>query len=236
MVEVGDTVSSINQKIFSSISFSGTAKIIGWVAFAVLLIGGCAYAWYAWREKKLWNKIVIIKTIVNDRFVKAGNDVAKVIKLGKGGFEILYLKGAKTWKIAHISSKVDPNTYEFYIMPDGYWYTAYISANMKQITKEGGLISVITTNPSMRSQYTSLEKQIDSLHLDKKGFWETNKVWMIPLTYTLVIGVTAWLIFKDFPSLFNSMAQLTDKVTILVQNVCLAPPQYINNTSLTPVG
>ena len=111
-------------------------------------------------------------------------------------------------------------------MPDGYWYNGLFSSNMFMIDKLGGLIPIVTTNPNMRSQYTSLEKQIDSLHKEKEKFWDKYGSWILSLSFVLVAGVMLWLNYKEFVTVstnFNTaidkMGLLIDKLNVLTGNV-----------------
>ena len=77
-----------------------------------------------------------------------------------------------------VAVRVGKSDYYFFIMPDGYWYNAMLGSNMYTIDKQNGLIPIVTTNPTMRTQYTALEKQMDSLHQSKGKFWEKYGGWV----------------------------------------------------------
>lgn len=117
----------------------------------------------------------------------------------------------KVYRIAY-GGRVGKSTYYFFIGKDGYWYNSMLSANINTIDKDGGLIPVVTTNPTMRAQYTSLEKQIDALHAAKQSFMEKYGTWLFSIAFVLIVGVLAWLIFKEFNSYVSGMNILTDKV------------------------
>lgn len=104
------------------------------------------------------------------------------------------------------------NEYTFYILPDGYWYPGNISADIMELDKSGGLLQVITTNPTMRSQYTALEKQIESLHGQKQTFWDKYGNWIMTGTYIGIIGIFSWLSFREISQFLGSGSVLADKL------------------------
>lgn len=228
-----DAVSDVNAKIvgsFTGVSSSTVVNILGWVLFAVLIIGGGWWVSGFYKNKKVFSKVITAFEIVAGEWHPCIRDVAKVVKIGKGGFEILYLKKLKTHKIAY-GGRVGKNTYYFFIMPDGYWYNGSLMANMNTIDKNGGLIPITTTNPLMRGQYTALEKQIDSLHGDKKSFWDKYGTFVMSIAFILISGVLLWLMFKEYHQALGQLAnyheqmgKILDKLANLAGNIQVNQP------------
>lgn len=218
---MADVVSQTNEKLigfFTNFSGGGIMTFLGWAIFIIILVAGLGYVVYAYRNKGIWKKNITAFDIVGTFFEPAIRDKAKVTKIGKGGFEILYLKKQKTWKLAY-GGRVGRNTYYFFIMPDGYWYNGMLSANILRIDKEGGLIPIVTTNPTMRSQYTSLEKQIDSIHKTEKSFMDKWGVWIFSIGFLLVAGVFLWLIAQQNASVVSANVGMTDKIATLIDKI-----------------
>lgn len=215
-------ITDINQGLMDKITgFLSSGKIItgiGYLVLGVLVIGVCGYlAWYFIDRKKFSRQITAFE-IVGDIYTPTIRDKAKINKLGKGGFEILYLKKLKTWKLAY-GGRVGRNAYYFFIDPIGYWYNGALSASINYIDKFKGLIPVITTNPTMRAQYTALEKHIDSLHEQKKSFWDKYGQWVIAGTYIAIIGIFSWLSFREIGQFLGSGSALADKMTALAEQM-----------------
>ena len=218
----GDIVTETNAKImntFTGISGNTVLNTIGWIVFGIIIIVGCYFAYITYRNRKIFNKKITVFDIVGINFVPAMRDVAKVVKIGSGGFEILYLKKLKIYRIAY-GGKVGKDTYYFFILPDGYWYNGMLSAHMNMIDKNGGLVPVVTTNPTMRSQYTSLEKQIDALHSNKQSVWDKYGSWILSIGFVVVAGMFLWLNYKEFSSAMGAMKGLVDKLAEVSANVC----------------
>lgn len=213
-----DVVSATNQKLLSAVSNVDIMNTIGWIVFILVAIGAGFWGYLSWRDKRLFNKKITVFEIVGIHYTPGIRDTAKVVKLGTGGFEILYLKKTKCYRIA-FGGKVGKDTYYFFVQPDGYWYNGMLSANMHAVDKNGGLIPIVTTNPSMRAQYTALEKQIDSLHSEKKSFMDKYGSWIMGIGFVLIVGVLAWLIFKEMSPMFGQISTLTEKLGTLVDKI-----------------
>lgn len=207
----GDIVSQTNDKIVGMFSGVNLAQIGGWIAALVLIIGGGFFIWRYYRDKKIFNKTITAFEIVGSYYEPAIRDTAKTVKIGRGGFEIQYLKKSKTWKIAY-GGRVGKSTYYYFIGKDGYWYNSRLSADINEIDKRGGLIPIVTTNPLMRSQYTSLEKQIDLLHNEKTSFMDKYGSWVFAIGFLVVAGMFLWLNYQEYVKAMGSMAGLTDKL------------------------
>ena len=216
---MADTISTVNQGILDSVKSwwtSGSAlSLIGWVVFGIIIICAVGLGIWWWWDKKLFNKKIEVNEIVGDSYEHTYTDKAKTVKVGKGGYEIMFLKKLKVHKIG-LGGRTGRSVYKFFVMPDGYWYNGRTSANLQYIDQNKGLIPAVATNLNMRAQYTSLEKQIDSLHEGKKSFWDTNKAWIIPLIYLVIIGVFSWLSYREIgPALTQSSAALKQSTELM---------------------
>jgi hypothetical protein len=220
MADANTIVSDVNAKITGAFTGVNVMNVIGWIVFGIILIAGAFFAFQVWNNKRIFRKKITAFDIVGINFVPALRDVAKAVKIGSGGFEILYLKKLKVYKIAY-GGKVGKDTYYFFITPDGYWYNGMLSANMLTIDKNGGLIPVVTTNAQMRSQYTSLEKQIDILHQNKTSFMDKYGSWVMSIGFVLIAGVMLWLSYKEYVQAMGALSGLVDKIGLLIDKVNL---------------
>lgn len=218
MVTLGEVNSGIVSKFTGFFAGGTVLKAIGWGILGLLVVGFILWYWWYRVEKKKYNRKITAHGIIHGYFHPTYRDVAKTVKLGKGGFELLYLKKLKTWKLAH-GARTGMNEYDFYILSDGYWFPGQISSDMKQIDDNGGFISVITTNPLMRAQYTALEKQIDALHGDKKGFWDKYGQWVLTGVYIAIIGIFCWLSFREIADFLGSGSALADRMNELAETM-----------------
>lgn len=214
-----DIISTTNAKIidsFTNFSLKGTLGTIIAVGGIIIVIGIIVYLLLIFPKRKSFRKKITAFEIVGTSFMPVIRDTAKVVKLGTGGFEVLYLKKTKVYRVAY-GGRVGKDTYYFFIMPDGYWYNGLLSSDMVQMDKNDGLIPVIATNPNMRAQYTSLEKQIDSLHSEKKNFMEKYGQWVFAISFVLIAGVLLWLMFKEFSTAMSGLATYNEQQGIILE-------------------
>jgi hypothetical protein len=222
MVDTANIIGDVTSKVTGTIGSVNWMYVIGWIILLIVLCAG-GYWFYAYsKNKKIFSKKITAFETVGEYWSPVIRDLAKVVKIGKGGFEILYLKTSKTWKIAY-GGRVGRSDYYFFIMPDGYWYNSMLKAGVNYMDNSGGLVPIVTTNPLMRGQYTALEKQIDSLHGEKVKFWDKYGSFILSIAFMLIGGVLLWLMFREFSSAMgqlttyhNSMAELLDKVNRLL--------------------
>ena len=226
---MANAINDVNQSMLNYFKNMNYLNIIGWIVFIIIIVGAAIYFYIYWRNKKLFSKKTTDFEIVGTNFVPTFRDLAKTVKLGSGGFEILYLKKMKTWRLAY-GGRVGKDTYYFFRMPDGYPYNAMLSANLFKVDELKGLIPVVTTNASMRSQYTSLEKQIDALHQKKAGFWEKYGGWVMGIIFILVAGVMLWLMYKELVTVSANLASAVDKMGLLMDRINVAIGNTNSNT------
>ncbi len=222
-------LTATNTKLAGAFTGFDWTTILGWIVFGALFIGGGWWLYEYYKNKKTFNKRITAFEIVSGEWTPCIRDTAKIVKIGKGGFEILYLKKQKTWKIAY-GGRIGMNDYYFFILPDGYWYNGSLMANVNKIDENGGLIPVTTTNPLMRGQYTALEKQIDNLHADKISFWERHGSFVMSIAFILIAGVLLWLMFKEWrmalgqlSGYHTGLADILDKLAALAGNINSVP-------------
>lgn len=225
---MADAVSDVNAKIagyFTSFDSSSILTWVGWFIFAVICIAGIWWVINIYNNRKIYSKTITAHSNIGGYWKASYKDTAKITKLGKSGFEILYLKKLKTWKIAYGGNFGDSH-YDFYVMPDGYWYNSRQKADVLWMDKNGGLIPVVTTNPLMRGQYTALEKLIDSLHGEKQKFWDKYGNFIMSIAFVVIAGVFLWLNYKEFVTamgqlggFIDKLGQLVDKLNVLSSNL-----------------
>jgi len=206
-----EVIADVNQKIISSITNIPWLNVLGWLLFIAIAVGGGFWVYTYWKNKKLFNKEITILEPISGHYNPTGKDIAKTVKIGTGGFEILYLKKQNIFRIGY-GGRIGKNSYYFFIGYDGIWYNGLLSADIYFIDKTKGIVPVVTTNPSMRAQYTSLEKQIDTLHSSKKTFMEQYGMWVLGAGFIMIVGVFAWLIFREISPI---MGQVTESARIL---------------------
>lgn len=227
------SLNEVNEKIFSTFSLDGILSGVGWLFLGILILGvGGFFIWWYW-NKRVFNRNITDFELVGDVWEPTFRDVAKLAKLGKGGFAVLYIKKLKAYRIA-FGGRVGKNTYYFFIDKDGYPYNCVLHG---RITLDG-TIPIKTTNPLMRAQYTALEKQIDELTKGKKDFWTQYGNWVMSITFILIMGVIMWLTYREMKDFWGQAAgiakELKETAQILKGGVASNPPNP--NSGIYEVG
>lgn len=151
----------------------------------------------------------------SDGLEPIGTDKAMLIKVGKGGTELLYLKKRKTYKGAY-GKRIGKNKYFFVIGKDGYWYNTTLGSLDSAMQK----ININPTNVNMRYQNEALMELIKERY-EKPTFWEQYGQILVNLAFFMLIAVMFWLYFSSFkevaPSLIEASKTLKETAEALKQ-------------------
>lgn len=211
-------IDNVNSQIAGSFSMSGVLNAVGWIIAGIIIIAIAGYAYFYWYNKKLFDTRITDFEVVGSHFEPSRRDLAKKVKLGSGGFEVLYLRKLKTYRLAY-GGRVGRKDYYFFIDGDGYPYNSMLNAKIEYIDKYGGLVPVVTSNPTMRAQYTALEKQIESLHGEKKSFMDKYGAWVFAGSILLIGMIFLWLIYKEQAASMGHFNEVTKQMTTLTKQL-----------------
>ncbi len=209
-----DPVTEINKKLLNSIFNVNWFNIIFNLILFSLIIFSALFVYYYYKNKKLYNKRITVFEMIGGYWYPTIRDTARIVKIGKGGYEVLYLKNLKVYRVAY-GGRILKNDYYFFVMPDGYWYNGMLKGGINYLDENKGLVPVTTANPLMRGQYVALEKQIETLHGDTKSFLEKYGTFIFSIVFLLIAGVFLWLMFKEFST---GMKEITTAVKEMSQN------------------
>jgi len=103
----------------------GSGKL--WILLVIFLVSfTIAILFYVVFQFRTFNrKIIVFENISGQGFQPVLKDRARLISLGDGGEEILFLKKKKVYRTAY-GRKMGKNTYWFAIGQDGYWYNVVL--------------------------------------------------------------------------------------------------------------
>jgi len=186
--------------------FGGTADTIVllltvlFVFFVVMSIIGAGVFIYI--RRRMFNKtIVIFEDVANRGLEPVARDRARLLKIGKEGEQVLYLMKHKVYRVAY-GYKMGRNEYWFAIGDDGYWY----NFELGELNRELNSVGVTPTSVNMRYAYTSIGQAIKDRY-DKPSFWERYGNLIISFMFIAIIGVFAFLIFREFSTIMGGANQ-----------------------------
>jgi hypothetical protein len=213
-------------------SFGGAGTTIIWVLFGivVLIIAGILI-WMNF-QKKLYNKkVVIFENIGGQGYQKTGEDTARLIKIGDGGEEILYLRARKSFKTAY-GKKMGANTYWFAVGQDGYWY----NCTLGDLDAKMGMLDIEPVDRDMRYMHVAIRKNIQDRYkkqsfMDKYGTIVMNSVFLLIMLLGLwfIADKVAGGIKELVVGLKNTQAsnELLKQALAQIQTTCQGGSGYI---------
>ena len=118
-------------------------------------------------------------------------DRGRIVKMGTGGEQILYLKKAKEYKSAY-GRKIDTKTIPFVIGQDGYWYNFALG----DFDSARELLDIEPIDRDMRMMHVAIRRNIIDRYRKQSG-WEKYGGWvMLGLTMLLFL-IGAWFLIKQ---------------------------------------
>jgi len=191
----------------------GTGKItIVLTIFITILIGAIiAYLIY---DRRIFNKrIIVFENISGQGYQLVFKDRARLISLGSGGEELLYLKRRKKYRTAY-GKKMGKNTYWFAIGQDGYWYNVVLG----DIDAKMGMLDIEPIDRDMRYMHVAIRKNIQDRYRKTK-FMEKYGTIIMNGMFLLIILVGIWFLLDKIAEIAGGISNAIDLIPNLIQEV-----------------
>jgi hypothetical protein len=133
-------------------------------------------------------KIIVFENISGQGFQPVYRDKARLVKLGDGGEELLYLKKKKVYRTAY-GKKMGKNTFWFVIGQDGYWYNCVLG----DLDAKMGTLDIEPIDRDMRYMHVAVRKNIAERYR-KISFMEKHGLLIVSLVFLLVLIGGVWFI------------------------------------------
>ncbi len=196
--------------------------VIG-VIFAFFLIG--AVIIYFVYVGRLYNKkIIVFENISGQGFQPTIKDKARLVKIGDGGEELLFLKKGKVYRTAY-GRKMGKNTYWFSIGQDGYWYNVILG----DLDAKMGMLDIEPIDRDMRLMHVAVRKNITERYrkikfMEKYGTIMFNGVFLI----IMLIGLGFLLnqmtenaqVINEGLKTAKDVMNLNAQITASLDNIC----------------
>ena len=214
--------------------FGGTA---GWTitiiaVMVMFLIGGAVVFWlmYSWRVFKY--KIVVFENLGGRGFQPVFRDRARLIKLGDGGEEILFLKKNKIYRTAY-GKKMGKNTFWFAIGQDGYWYNIVLG----DVDAKMGMLDIEPIDRDMRYAHVAIRKNISDRYKSKKLVTAASIVVGGIIVTVIIMLIGNWFILSKIGDIMTSSAQTVEaaqKVLDSTQGVIASLNNVVGGSGVKP--
>lgn len=191
------------------------------LSFAIL---GGGIGWMYWNWKVYNRKIEVYENISGLGYRKTFTDRARLIKVGEGGEEVLYLRKKKVYRTAY-GRKMGSNLYWFCIGQDGYWYNSILG----DLDAKMGMLDIEPIDRDMRMMSVAIRKNIESRYRKKTA----EKIVAIAVgglvLMSLILMVGGWYMFdkmaetaqviNDGVKLGISSAETQQKIASSLDNI-----------------
>ena len=181
---------------------SGMGTILIWILIALLICVSIGIGIWLWSQKKLYNKkIVIFENIGNTGYQKTGEDFARLIKVGDGGEEILFLRNRKCYRTAY-GKKMGKEIYWFAIGQDGYWYNIVLG----DLDAKMGMLDIEPVDRDMRYMHVAIRKNIAERY-KKIGFMEKYGTIVANGIFLIIMLVGLWFLIDKLADATSMISQ-----------------------------
>jgi len=201
----GMEFSGISMPSFSGIG-GGIMTTIFILCIGVLICIIAAVGIWMWYQSKVFNKkIIIYENISGQGFQKTGIDTARLIKVGDGGEEILYLRKRKIFRTAY-GKKMGKNEYWFAVGQDGYWYNIVLG----DLDAKLGMLDIEPIDRDMRYMHVAIRKNIQDRY-KKQNWMEKYGSMIMNFVFLLIMLVGIWFLISKMST---AMGVLNQALTI----------------------
>lgn len=182
--------------------------VLLFLAFAVVVCI-CTYVFIQYLAYN--RKIVVFENIAGQGFQPVFKDSARLIKLGDGGEELLYLRKKKVYRTAY-GRKMGKNTYWFVIGQDGYWYNSILG----DLDAKMGMLDIEPIDRDMRYMHVAVRKNITERYR-KIGFMEKHGLMILSMMFLLVMIGGVWFIVDKMAETAAITGQNIEASTAVVE-------------------
>ena len=133
----------------------GSGAVAMGVAIFFIILVGAAIIYFVYMMRIYNRKIIVFENVSGQGFQPVYKDTARLISLGDGGEELLFLRKKKVYRTAY-GRKMGKNTYWFVIGHDGYWYNSILG----DIDAKMGMLDIEPIDRDMRYMHVAVRKNI----------------------------------------------------------------------------
>ena len=178
--------------------FTNILYVFLFIIFVIVVLGLCW--WFGIEQRKYKYKIEIYENLGGTRYVKTGVDRAKVVRMGDGGEEILWLKKHKMYKGAY-GRKMGTNLIWFAIGQDGYWY----NITLGDLDAKQGMLDIEPIDRDMRYAHVAIRRNLKDRY-NKPKWMEKYGTMLMGLLFLIVMGALLWFLIDKMADSATTLA------------------------------
>lgn len=206
MAEILGFELGVKLPTFSTSGVGFWITIIALIVLILVLIG--IFVWFYLQHKKYFIKIRDFENISGQGYQLVGRNTARLMKIGDGGEELLFLRKGKTFRTAY-GRKMGKNEYWFSKGQDGYWYNTVLG----DLDAKMGMLDIEPIDRDMRYMHVAIRKNIQDRYKKKEGM-EKYAPLIISFLFVVVMIVAIWLL----------IGKVGDLIAVASQNIEASKP------------
>jgi len=188
--------------------FGGTFTVILILIIVAVAIGIGLFVFMRYRTFN--RQVILFENIAGQGYQVTYKDRARLVKIGDGGEELLYLMKKKVFRTAY-GKKMGKNTYWFAVGQDGYWYNILLG----DLDAKMGMLDIEPVDRDMRYMHVAIRKNITERYR-KIGFMEKYGSLVINGVFLIIMLIGLWLLVDQIGEL---MGQATEVVRATEQSL-----------------
>lgn len=210
----------------------GTGNIIWVLLIFVVAVIIAIVAYVVFQYRTFNRKIIVFENISGQGYQPVLRDRARLITLGDGGEELLFLKKKKVYRTAY-GRKMGKNTYWFAIGQDGYWYNIVLG----DIDAKMGMLDIEPIDRDMRYMHVAVRKNIAERY-KKQKFMEKYGTIMMSGMFLLIMIIGIWFLLDkmtETQAATNTAIESSKQVIDAVKDILVSTDNICSGGSgLTP--
>jgi hypothetical protein len=182
----------------STVTNSTLGSSLSYMVFGLILTAFmCVIIWLIIDYKTYNRKVLIFENDGVGYFHLTGKDKARIIKIGAGGEELLWLKKRKVYRTAY-GKKMGKNEYWFVVGQDGYWYNSILG----DFDAKMGMLDIEPIDRDMRLFHVAVRKNVEDRYRKIK-FMDKYGTFIFSLGLLLVFFVGMYFIVDQIGNLME---------------------------------
>ena len=194
---------------FTNSGLGTTLTLVASAICFIIIIGVAVYLILNWLTYN--KKIIVFENISGQGYQPVLKDTARIVKIGDGGEELLFLKKKKVYRTAY-GKKMGKNTYWFAVGQDGYWYNILLG----DLDAKMGMLDIEPIDRDMRYMHVAIRKNITE-RFKKVGFMEKYGVIMFSGIFIIVMIVALWLLVDQIGELIGEATASVNAAKTVVE-------------------
>ncbi len=201
----------------------------------IIITGGCVAFWLMHRFKTFNKKIIVFENLAGRGYQPVYKDRARLLSLGDGGEELLYLQKKKVYRAAY-GRKMGKNTYWFAIGQDGYWYNVVLG----DVDAKMGMLDIEPIDRDMRYMHVAIRKNITDRY-KKQSVMDKYGTYILSGVFIIVMLIGMWFLLDKIAEIATNSAssvKASKEVVEASREIIVSLDNIMNrgDSGIIPVG